>query len=473
MSCLPISPQPSNELMRSFLAFLLGAVLCAPPGPACAGEKPVRPNVLLIIADDLNCRLGCYGAKVRTPNLDAFASTAVRFERAYVQYPLCSPSRSSFLTGLQPDSLRVFNNGLSFRETCPTVVTLPQMFRQNGYFSAAFGKVFHLGALQEQSMQDPQSWDLQETGKGTSRGTKGEGRNLLPEFPFKWIAAEGSDEDQIDGQLARAAIEFLEKQGEAPFFLTIGFHRPHAPLQCPREYFDLYPLETLEMPQAAPDSAPSCAYQRDGHKKAFASWTEQDRREFLRGYFACISFLDAQVGKVLAALERLHLDENTVVVFLGDHGYHLGEHDWWTKNTLFEESLRTPLLIRAPGAKGNGHACRALVEFVDLYPTVADLCGLTPPAGLAGTSLRALLEDPSQPGKEAAQSMLHRGEKVIGRSIRTDRWRYTEWNEGALGVELYDFADGSVTGVDRSHDAKFAETRAELSAILRKSTGAK
>ena len=456
--------------MRSLLAFLLGAALSAPLGLACAGETPAHAgrNVLLIIADDLNCHLGCYGTKVRTPHLDAFASTAVRFERAYVQYPLCNPSRSSFLTGLEPESLRVFNNSQSFRQTRPDVVTLPQMFRQNGFFAAAFGKVFHRRALQGKAMEDPQSWDLERSGKASPRASQGERRDLLPEFPFFWIAADGGDEEQIDGQIAREAIEFLEKRGGEPFFLTVGFHRPHTPLLCPRKYFDLYPLETLDVAPATPDSAPSCASPRGGSKEAFASWTDQDRREFLRGYFACVSFVDEQVGQVLAALERLHLDENTIVVFLGDHGYHLGEHGWWTKNTLFEESLRAPLLIRAPGAKGNGHACRALVEFVDLYPTIADLCGLSPPAGLAGTSLRALLEDPSQPGKEAAGSMLRRGKKVIGRSIRTERWRYTEWNEGALGVELYDFADESVSGIDRSRDTEFADTRAELAAVLRR-----
>lgn len=192
----------------------------------------------------------------------------------------------------------------------------------------------------------------------------------------------------------------------------------------------------------------------------------------MRGYYACVSFMDAQVGKVLDALERLHLDESTIVVFLGDHGYHLGEHGWWGKTTLFEESLRVPLLIRAPGAKGNGRACRALVELVDLYPTIADLCGLTPPAGLAGMSLRALLEDPSLPGKDAAHSMLRRGERVTGRSIRTDRWRYTEWNEGALGVELYDFGDESAPAIDRSKDAQYAGTRAQLAELLRRTSPA-
>ena len=456
--------------MRFLCALLWGAALSAPVASACAGEPQDRRNVLFIIADDLNCSLGCYGRKnVHTPNLDALAATAVRFDRAYVQYPLCSPSRSSFLTGLDPQSIRVYNNNESFRETRPDVVTLPQLFRQNGYFTAAFGKVFHRGVLQEKSMADPQSWDLLMPGKANPRGSQGEGRDLLPEarvFAYKWIAADGGDDLQIDAQIAANSIEFLEDHGNKPFFLTVGFHRPHLPLQCPRKYFDLYPLESLEIPPGSSDSVPACAIPNNGFGDGIASWSEADRREFLRGYFACVSFVDAQVGKVLDALQRLHLDENTIVVFLGDHGFHLGEHGWWGKGTLFEESLHAPLIIRVPGAKGNGNASRALVEFVDLYPTLAELGGLAPPEGLAGESLIALLEDPSQPGKIVARSTVRRGEEAVGQSIRTDRWRYTEWNDGALGVELYDFEGDPATGIDRSKDPEYEKTRAELAGLL-------
>jgi uncharacterized sulfatase len=339
-------------------------------------------------------------------------------------------------------------------------------------FTAAFGKIFHQGSLQEKSMRDPVSWDLHPQIKGNSRGSQGEGRDLLPQrsfLAFKWIAANGGDEDQLDGRIAAEAIEFLEERGDRPFFLAVGFHRPHVPLQCPRKYFDLYPLESLELPAVSPESLPPRAIPDDAGRYGFGSWSDQDRKEFMRGYFACITFMDAQVGKVLDALERLHLDENTIVVFTGDHGYQLGEHGWWSKNTLFEESLRTPLLIRVPGAKGNGKACHSVVELLDLYPTIADLCGLPPPAGLDGMSLRALLEDPSLSGRESARSIVRRGEEVKGQSIRTDRWRYTEWNEGALGVELYDFKDGPAKGIDRTKDPEYAETRAELAALLRKS----
>jgi uncharacterized sulfatase len=427
--------------------------------------------VLFIIADDLSCDLGCYGNTiVQTPSLDRLASTSVRFDRAYVQYPLCSPSRSSFLTGLKPESIGVFNNNQSFRKNRPEVVTLPQLFRQHGVFTAAFGKIFHHGALQEKSMQDPQSWDLHPEIKGNSRGSQGESRDLLPLrsfLAFKWIAANGDDEDQLDGRIAGEAIKFLEKKGDQPFFLAVGFHRPHVPLQCPRKYFDLYPLESLELPKNLPESFPPSAIPDEAGSDGFASWSDQDRKEFMRGYFACITFMDAQVGKVLDALERLHLDENTIVVFTGDHGYQLGQHGWWSKNTLFEETLRTPLLIRLPGAKGNGKACNGLVEHLDLYPTIADLCGLPPPSGLDGMSLRPLLEDPSRSGRESARSMVRRGEEVKGRSIRTDRWRYTEWNEGALGVELYDFKNGPAKGIDRTKDPEYSTTRAELSGLLR------
>ncbi|HET9888591.1 MAG TPA: sulfatase [bacterium] len=458
--------------MRFLYAFFLGAALSAPFAAAYTAEpKEGRRNVLFIIADDLNCSLGCYGRKdLKTPNLDAFAATAVRFDRAYVQYPLCSPSRASFLTGLDPHSIGVYNNSESFREMHPDVVTLPQLFRESGYFTAAFGKVFHRGVPQEESMADPQSWDLLVSIAGDPKGTQGDGRDLLPEvrrFAYKWIAADGEDGLQVDAKIAKRTIEFLEDQGNKPFFLAVGFHRPHVPLQCPRKYFDLYSLESMEVPPASPGSTPAFAIPHNEPGEGIASWSEADRKEFLRGYYACVSFVDGQVGQLLSALQRLHLDDNTIVVVLGDHGFHLGEHGWFGKGTLFEESLHAPLLIRAPGAKGNGSASEALVEFVDLYPTLADLCGLTPPQELAGESLSALLENPFQMGKVAARSMIRRGKEAVGQSIRTDRWRYTEWNEGALGVELYDFETDS-HGIDRSTDDLYAKTRGELSELLRK-----
>jgi uncharacterized sulfatase len=456
--------------MRQVFALFIGGLLFPASSVAAAPAAPSSFNVLMIIADDLNCDLGCYGHKVvRTPNLDRLASSSVRFDRAYVQYPVCNPSRSSFLTGLDPEALQVFNNQQYFRRNRPDVVTLPQLFRKSGFFTAAFGKVFHRGSFQDRVMEDRPSWDLDSPGSAKAAGNKGEGRNLASGKPIfsRWLAAEGTDEDQIDGQIAKEAIEFLEDPRGEPFFMIVGFNRPHVPLQCPRKYFDLYPIEDLVLPVVSTESIPEPALPEGDYREAFESWTDQERREFMRGYYACVSFMDAQVGKVLDALERLDLDEKTLVVFLGDQGYHLGEQGWWNKNTLFESSLRAPLLIRVPGMNGNGRACRGLVEFLDLYPTIADLCGLMPPAGLPGESLRPLLSDPSRPGRSAARSMIRRGKEIVGRSIRTDRWRYTEWNEGKRGVELYDFAEGQEEEIDRSKDPKYAEVRAELAALLR------
>jgi uncharacterized sulfatase len=239
-------------------------------------------------------------------------------------------------------------------------------------------------------------------------------------------------------------------------------------LQCPRKYFDHYSLEDFEAPAPsepspeAPQALPS-----DDSESSFASWSDDDRREFLRGYAACVSFMDAQAGRVLDALDRLHLTESTIIVFLGDQGFHLGEQGWWGKNTLFERSLRVPLLVRAPGAKGNGRSCSALVELVDLYPTLAELCALPAPPGLEGKSFRSLLENPAGDGRKAAYSILRRGRSVAGRTVRTERWRYTEWNGGALGTELYDYASDAAEESNLASDPAHSKTKGELAKLLR------
>jgi uncharacterized sulfatase len=460
------------QLRELSLLFLLGFLPWMFPSPSAASaDSPV--NVLLIIADDLNCDLGCYGHRiVKTPNLDKLAEESVRFEKAYVQYPICNPTRASFLTGLYPETIRVFNNSDHLRQALPDLVTLPQLFRSGGYFTAAFGKVFHRGVLpdQELEMEDPPSWDLRERGREGERARRGTGRDFPSGSPFgyRWLAAEGDDEDQKDGAIASEAIRFLEGRREGPFFLAVGFHRPHVPLQCPRKYFDLYSLEDFEAPAPSEPSpeAPK-ALPSDDSESSFASWSDDDRREFLRGYAACVSFMDAQAGRVLDALDRLHLTESTIIVFLGDQGFHLGEQGWWGKNTLFERSLRVPLLVRAPGAKGNGRSCSALVELVDLYPTLAELCALPAPPGLEGKSFRSLLENPAGDGRKAAYSILRRGRSVAGRTVRTERWRYTEWNGGALGTELYDYASDAAEESNLASDPAHSKTKGELAKLLR------
>lgn len=433
-----------------------------------------RPNVLLIVVDDLRTELGCYGStRVKSPNIDRLAARGVRFDRAYCQYPVCNPSRVSFLTGLRPDSTKVLGNDLNFRKVLPDIVTLPQLFRQNGYFTASLGKIFHRGLTMEDlrpEMDDPKSWDAAKYFQATEKGLKGEGRNLTEGRLAwcRWLAAEGGDDDQPDGQIAAAAIKILEEKRDKPFFLAVGFHKPHDPFIAPKKYFEMYPSDQLKLHKDPADTTPTLdiAIAR-GWLQQFGKFTDQERREYLRAYLACISFMDAQLGKVIDALERLNLAPNTLVVFMGDHGFHLGERGWWNKNTLFELSARPPLIVVAPQAKGNGRTCKRVVEFVDLFPSVVELAGLKAPHALQGRSLVPLLQNPEAPWDEAALTQVQRG-KVAGYSIRTQRWRYTEWDGGKAGAELYDHNDDSGEWRNLAADKQYAETIEQLATLLAK-----
>jgi iduronate 2-sulfatase len=459
--------------------FTIGACLLG--APIAGGQPARRPNVIFIAVDDLRNDLGCYGhPQAQTPNIDRLARRGVRFDRAYCQYPVCNPSRASLLTGLRPDRTGVLDNNTNFRTKLPRVVTLPQLFRRHGYFTASLGKIFHRGLTMEDSraeMDDQLSWDVAHYFQATARGNIGEGRNLTGgrlEW-CRWLAAEGDDEDQPDGQIAREAIKLLEQRGDQPFFLAIGFHKPHDPFNAPKKYFDLYPLDKLELPRDAAERSPElpAALPGGSFRAAFAHFTDQERREFMRAYYAGVSFTDAQVGKVLDALDRLKLADSTIIIFFGDHGYHLGERGWWNKNTLFERSCRAPCIVVAPGAK-HGQACRALVEFIDIYPTLAELSRLPAPARLQGRSFVPLLNAPQRAWKRAAFTQVQRG-KTAGRSARTEHWRYTEWRDerGALiGTELYDHRDDPHEWRNLANDARYAAVRKGLAALLPKANAA-
>jgi iduronate 2-sulfatase len=405
---------------------------------------PSRPlNVLFIVADDLRPDLGCYGhAQVKSPHLDRLAARGMRFERAYCQYPVCNPSRASFLSGLRPDTLGILNNETPVRQQHPEIMLLPQLFRAQGYFTASIGKILHAGVDEEGKRvfhRDDKAFMANRDFKPMALGLKGEGRDMGgPSLRWcRWLAAEGSDDDQPDGQNASEAVKLIEAHKDRPFFIAVGFHKPHDPFHAPKQYFDLYPLDSIQLASPAPaDRTPDLSVALP-NVALFAHFTDRERREFRRAYYAGISFMDAQVGRVLDTLDRHELWDNTIVVFLGDHGYHLGEHDWWNKVTVFELCARVPLIVWAPRAAGMGHSTRGLLELLDLYPTIADLAGLTAPRTLEGRSFRALLADPSGPGKPAAHTIVARGTR-IGRSVRTERWRYTEWENGRLGRELYD-----------------------------------
>ena len=460
--------------MRLVTALLIFSASCF-VAVSQAADPPKRPNVLFIVADDLNCDLGCYGHKVvKSPNIDRLAAGGVRFDRAYVQYTVCNPSRSSFLTGLRPTTTKVMDNAIHFRKNLPDAVALPELFRKNGYESVGFGKVFHRGLSPDDTkpdMDDPKSFDRVFYGKTTAAGNKGEGRNLSGgALPWcRWLAAEGADSEQADGQLADGAVKLLAEKREKPLFLAVGFYRPHDPFQSPKKYFDLYDTTKLEIPKL-PDGykVPSPLSLGGGaFQTAFDKFTDKEKREFLHAYYAGVSFMDAQVGRLLDALEKNKLADNTIVVFLGDHGYELGVRNWWNKSTLFERSCRTPLIVHVPGATGNGKPTGALVEFLDIYPTLAGLCALKDvPKQLEGASFRKLLDDPTAKHKDAAMTVIKRGQ-VMGRSLRTERYRYTEWDEGKKGVELYDHQKDAGEFVNLADDKKLEAIRGELSALIK------
>jgi iduronate 2-sulfatase len=402
-------------------------------------------NVLFIAVDDLNTALGCYGHPVvKSPNIDRLAKRGVRFEHAYCQFPLCSPSRVSLLTGLRPDTTRIFDLKTDFRDILPDAVTLPQAFKQNGYFVARVGKIFHYGVpgqIGTSGLDDPRSWDQVINPRGRDKDEEDKLTNYTPKrglgSAMCFMAADGTDEEQTDGKSATAAIKLLEEHRDGPFFLGVGFYRPHTPYVAPKRYFDMYPLDSIKLPFNPSDDHDDIPAPARFIEPLNYGLTDEQCRECMRAYFAALTFMDAQVGRLLDALDRLGLADKTIVVLWGDHGYLLGEHGQWMKMSLFEESTHVPLIIAAPGERGNGHPSPRIVETIDVYPTLTDLAGIALPTSLAGVSLRPLLDDPQRPWERPAYTQVTRN-KFQGRSVRTERWRYTEWDFGRMGAELYD-----------------------------------
>lgn len=438
-----------------------------------------RMNVLFIVVDDLRTELSCYGVKeVTSPHFDRLAGKGMLCHRAYVQYPVCNPSRSSFLSGLRPDETGIVSNEVPFRKALPKTVSLPQLFRKNGYITAGIGKIFHKGENEEGEpvlFQDPLSWDVfhDNLHNAPKIGRQGEGRNLTDGRLVwcQWRAARGDDSDQPDGMNTDFAVRFLDQERDQPFFLAVGIHKPHDPFIAPAKYFEAYPEGETKLAEQPADRSPRVRHAIPNNRD-FASFTDRERREFKRAYQACVSFADAQVGRLFDALDRHDLWDQTMVVLIGDHGYHLGEHDWWNKVTVFEQGARAPMILWIPGAKGMGHDTSALIEFIDLYPTLIDYAGLKPPHPLSGRSLRPVLEDPTRPGKEAAFTQVNRG-KTVGRSVRTQRWRYTEWGpKGEKGAELYDHEVDGGEYHNLADDPAHRETKARLSRTLRKAFAA-
>ncbi len=479
MNSPPIPAVPM--LIRTFALLLAVSSL----GSASLAVAP-KTNVLFLIADDLNCQLGSYGAKqMHTPHVDRLAARGVRFERAYSQVPSCCPSRTSFLTGRRPHATGVLLNPggpnayqWHFRTFIPDTVTLPQLFKQNGWFTARVGKLYHYGVPMDigtSSLDDFPSWDLAVNPRGRDRDNEEPIVTLRAGYYagiLSWLRdEEGSGAAHTDGIGATEAIELLEcfRSSAQPFFLAVGFYRPHTPFVAPGEYFDLYPLEHIALPPLSADDrsrTPASAYatlRREEHNA-----TELQQRQAIQAYYASVSFMDAQVGRVLSALDHLGLTEDTIVVFTSDHGYHLGDHGLWQKDTLFERSARVPLIIALPQGGARGQTARGVVELLDLYPTLADLCGLTPPDYLDGVSLRPVLTDPDREVKHAAFTQsLRRASGFNGYSVRSGRWRYIEWESGN-GIERQLFDEEADPGetVNLADAPQHAAVVAELHALL-------
>lgn len=474
-----------KRVQRSLTWLLL--LFLAPASEAVVQTQPAgKLNVLFLIADDLNCDLHCYGhPQVRSPNIDRLASRGVRFDRAYCQFPLCSPSRSSFLTGRRPNVTRILTNPRAgrfstdytgtphFREFIPDTVTLPQLFRENGYFVARVGKLYHYGVpgqIGTSGLDDPKSWEYVVNPAGRDKAEENRIFSLVPGSfggVLSWLAADGADFEQTDGLAATAAVSLLEQRSEKPFFLAVGFYRPHTPYVAPKKYFDSYRLDGIPLPTLSMDDrsrTPAAAY--GSARPEQQTMTDAQRREAIQAYWASTTFMDAQVGRVIEALDRLGLAERTIIVMTSDHGYHLYEHGLWQKMSLFENSARVPLIIAVPGAPGNGKSTTALAELVDLHPTLADLCGLSAPAYLDGTSLKPVLEDPSRTVKEAAYTQVRRGD-FHGYSIRTARWRYTLWDRGDKGEQLFDMQADPGELRNLASDPQHAGTVEELKGRIR------
>ncbi|MDA8967692.1 sulfatase-like hydrolase/transferase [bacterium] len=469
-------------VMFRYLLLLALLMTCEIRESCCEELRP--PNVLLITVDDLRPELGCYGkSQVLSPHIDTLASSGMRFDHAYCQQAVCNPSRSSFLTGLRPEAIGVIGNHSHFRDQRPDVVTLPEHFKQHGYHSVAVGKIYH-GVFPEgasstkwDTMGDPQSWSepairfgpryyYTEEGVASAKqafqrtyGVRDAESDDWAEKLVFGLATESpdvSDNTLYDGKVADVAIQKLKafQKQTKPFFLAVGFIKPHSPYIAPKKYFDLYRDVSLAEQQELPTGAPPYAGHRSGELRRYSDQPRQgqiprlNQQRVRHAYYACVSYIDAQVGRVLEALQAADLSNNTIVVLVGDHGYHLGEQGLWGKTTNFELDTRVPLIIRAPGVTTAGSSSKGLVELVDLFPTLAKLAGLPVPDQLASEGFVPTLRDPNQPTKAFALSQYPRGGGRMGYSMRNATHRLTQWvardTGRLLDRELYGYSEGLV-----------------------------
>ncbi|MGC3966105.1 MAG: sulfatase-like hydrolase/transferase [Pirellulales bacterium] len=464
-----------------------------------AAAEPTKPNVLLICVDDLKPILGCYGDKlVKTPNIDRLAARGLLLESAYCNQAVCSPSRNALLVGLRPQTLGIYDLATNFRKSAPDAVALPQQFKQSGYTTISIGKLFHVG---HGNVSDKDSWS-EPPFKGGGVQYVNEANRVEARFEEKKVNAKQAaamslrgaaveagrcdDDAYVDGVAAFEAERRLEgfaKTPEQPFFLGVGFIKPHLPFCAPQKYWDLYQESQFEPAarQTPPDGAPEFAPQFGGELRRYGGIPEKGtlpfdlQRKLIHGYYAAVSYMDAQVGRVLDALDKTGLAERTIIVFWGDHGWHLGDHGMWCKHTNYEQAARIPLLVAAPGVTKPGNRTKTLVETVDVYPTLCELAGLSPQTPLDGQSFAAVLRDPTTSTRTSITHVYPRTNH-LGRAIRTERYRMVEWKAiGAVPdtavIELYDYQNDPQE--TKNIAAEQPSVVAELRAILAKQPEAK
>ena len=417
-----------------------------------------KPNVLLICVDDLKPLLGCYDSPtVQSPNIDRLAARGMLFERAFCNQAVCAPSRNALMTGLRPSTIGIYDLPTNFREGVPDAVTVAQYFQKHGYRTEAMGKIMHVG---HGNHEDPTSWtvphwkpkvpqyQLKESTANPRPARTGGPRGTATE------CADVADNTYADGQIADEAVQRLQaakQKPDEPWFIAVGFLKPHLPFVAPKKYWDLYDRDAFPLPavKVPPIDAPSFAPTNWGELRQYSdmpkveSLNDDQTRHLIHGYHAATSYMDAQLGRVLDALDESGLSENTIIVLWGDHGWHLGDHGMWCKHTNYEQAAHIPFIVAAPGVTKPGTKTGALVETVDIYPSLCELAGLPVPQGLDGASFVAALKDPSAMTKEAVFHVYPRSQ-LMGRAVRTARYRLVEWKEiGAAPdtaeLELYDY----------------------------------
>ncbi len=492
---------PRNQwTRREFLGGLAGAAAAtALPNVLSAkdADPKRKPNVLFLMADDMRVEIGCYDSRfgAKTPNLDALAKSGVRFDRNYCQFPLCNPSRASLLTGRNPTRTSVLGNRTDFRTAHPDWTTLPQLFKDNGYVTIRAGKIYHGG------IDDAKSWSATSDQGGTTDDGSGpavghtvtiphdqipQPDGVLPPLPAdnarsaysdRIVVLDGNGEGHGDYRTADRTIAYLRKYKDQPFFLGCGFVKPHSPPTAPQKFLDMYDADKLKLtPDFAawptvPPGFPSAAIRkRNADLFIGRGASEAAAREVIRAYIASISWTDWNIGRVLAELDHLGLRDNTIVVFVADHGYQLGEKGKWSKaGSLFEMGTRVPLIISAPGAHGNGHASTRIVESLDIYPTLVELCGLPPQSEIEGASLAPLLHDPRATWDKPGFSVWSEdGHTLHGVAVRTEKWRYAEFGkDGVNGAMLFDPHHDPLEMTNLANDPKHKAVCDELSALTR------